>query len=110
MAVRVRVVWVLWGLVMGFFVASLVLRLWNGSALTSSLEGLAYFEEIIWWDVLIPAAIPAYATIGAVIASLRFGNRVGWLCLAFGGLLRETMQPEHASFWLVPARSKEDDG
>jgi len=72
---------------MVFFVASLVLRLWNGSALTASLEGLDYLEEIIWWDVLIPAAIPAYATIGAVTSSRRPGNRVGWLCLAFGALL-----------------------
>jgi signal transduction histidine kinase len=68
-------------------VGSLVLRYLNGSALTSSLEGADYLGEILWWDVLVPAAIPAYATIGAVVASRRPRNPVGWLCLALGLLV-----------------------
>jgi hypothetical protein len=39
--------WSLWGLVMIVFAAGLVLRLWNGSALTSSLEGADYLSEIL---------------------------------------------------------------
>src|SRR5829696_1603565 len=64
-----RLAWSLWAITTGVGVGSLVLRYLNGSALTSSLEGADYFGEILWWDVLVPAAIPAYATIGAVVAS-----------------------------------------
>jgi signal transduction histidine kinase len=80
-------VWSLWAFTIAVGAGSLVLRYLNGSALTSSLEGADYLGEILWWDVLVPAAIPAYATIGAVVASRRPRNPVGWLCLALGLLV-----------------------
>ena len=79
--------WSLWAFTIAVGAGSLVLRYLNGSALTSSLEGADYLGEILWWDVLVPAAIPAYATIGAVVASRRPRNPVGWLCLALGLLV-----------------------
>src|ERR671911_557778 len=82
-----RLVWSLWAFTIAVGAGSLVLRYLNGSALTSSLEGADYLGEILWWDVLVPAAIPAYATIGAVVASRRPRNPVGWLCLALGLLV-----------------------
>ena len=82
-----RLAWTLWGLVIVLAAASLVLRLWNGSAMGSSVEGAERLSEFLWWVVLIPALVPAYATVGAVVASRRPRNPVGWLCLAFGVLV-----------------------
>jgi len=67
--------------------AFVVLHLWNFSEMTSHLEGPDYLSEILFWTVLFPAAIPAYATVGAVVASRHPGNWVGWLCLAMGALI-----------------------
>lgn len=82
-----RLAWSLWALILAVGAASLVLRYANGSALTGSLEGAGYLAEILWWDVLVPAAIPAYATVGAVVASRRPRNPVGWMCLALAVLV-----------------------
>jgi hypothetical protein len=38
-------------------------------------------------SLIIVLSIPAFATVGAVVATLRPKNGVGWLCLAFGLLL-----------------------
>ncbi|MBA3424288.1 MAG: hypothetical protein H0U04_07015 [Rubrobacter sp.] len=71
-----RIAWSLWCLAMVFFVASLVLRLWNGSALTSSLEGLEYLEEIIWWDVLLLNRTLVYGLLTAMLALVYVGSVV----------------------------------
>ena len=75
--------WSLWGVVMVLAVASFALRLWNGTAgpSRSDMEELA---NVLYWMVLIPATVPAYASVGAIVAWRRPENKVGWLCLAFG--------------------------
>ncbi len=80
-------VWSVWGLVIVLAAASLVLRLWNGAALGSSVVGAERLSEFLWWVVLIPALVPAYATVGAIVAWRRPNNGVGWLCLALGMLV-----------------------
>jgi hypothetical protein len=39
---------------------------------------------VLIYDVLIPTLILAYTTVGAMVASLRPKNGVGWLCLSVG--------------------------
>jgi len=82
-----RLAWSLWVLVMAFGAAFVVLSLWSSLDSASSLEGLDYLSEILWFGVLVPVAAPAYATVGAVVASLRPKNGIGWLCLFFSILL-----------------------
>jgi hypothetical protein len=79
--------WLVWALVIVTAAAFVVLQLWNFSEMTSFLEGPDYLSELVIWTVLFPAAIPAYATVGAVVASRRPGNWVGWLCLAMGAVI-----------------------
>lgn len=80
----VRLAWSLWAVALAVGAASLVLVSMNGGTVTVKLEGPGYLAEILWWDVLVPAAIPAFATVGVFIASRRPENAVGWLCLAVG--------------------------
>jgi hypothetical protein len=77
--------WLLWGLVIVLAVASLILRPWI--APQSTHEGTWHLEDILWWSILIPALVPAYATVGALVVARRPGNPVGWLCLALGALV-----------------------
>ena len=65
--------------------ASFILRNWI--APESPHEGTWHLEDILWWSVLIPALVPAYATVGALVVARRPGNPVGWLCLALGALV-----------------------
>ena len=41
------------------------------------------FANVLQMGILV-LAIPAYATVGAIVASLRPKNGVGWLCLVLG--------------------------
>jgi hypothetical protein len=80
-----RLAWSLWGLVIVLAVASFILRHWI--APQSQHQGTWQLEDILWWSVLIPALVPAYATVGALVVARRPGNPVGWLCLALGALV-----------------------
>jgi hypothetical protein len=80
-----RLAWSLWGLVIVLAVASFILRHWI--APQSTHEGTWHLEDILWWSILIPALVPAYATVGALVVARRPGNPVGWLCLALGALV-----------------------
>jgi hypothetical protein len=62
---------------MAFGMAFVVLGLWESFDSTSPLEDLDHFAEFLWFGVLVPAAIPAFATVGAVVASRRPENWVG---------------------------------
>jgi hypothetical protein len=66
-------------------VASFILRNWI--APESQHQGTWHLEDILWWSVLIPALVPAYATVGALVVARRPGSPVGWLCLALGALV-----------------------
>ena len=83
MSASARLAWTLWGLVIILAAASLVLRLWTDVVSGSSIEGAQRLSEFLWWVVL----IPAYATVGAIVASRRPANGVGWLCIALGMLV-----------------------
>jgi hypothetical protein len=66
-------------------VASFILRHWV--APQSQHEGTWGLQDILWWSILIPALVPAYATVGALVVARWPGNPVGWLCLALGALV-----------------------
>ena len=86
--VATLIAWSLWGL--SIFVITALLYPWQVNqywyVLTQphlvSLDTLgATVEEILGY-----ATVPAYATIGALVASLRPRNGVGWLCLALASI------------------------
>ena len=80
-----RLAWSLWALELVLWLA---LYPWLVISLGDAPEGASSagedLEDLLWWVLLIPAAIPAYATVGALVASRRPRNAVGWLCLALG--------------------------
>lgn len=76
--------WSFWVLVMLSALVSFVLRTWNTAALIHLVQGAQYLQELLNWAILTPLTAPAFGTVGAIIASRRPKNRVGWLCLALG--------------------------
>jgi hypothetical protein len=77
--------WAFWGLIMLLALLSFVLRTWNliGAGLLGMADGLQLAYEVMWWMVLMPLAVPAYATMGALVAARQPRNVVGWLGLGF---------------------------
>jgi hypothetical protein len=78
-----RLAWSLWGLVIVPAVASFILGHWM--APQSPHEGTWHLENILWWSVLIPALVPAYATVGALVVARRPATRLAgcaslWAC------------------------------
>jgi hypothetical protein len=101
-AAATRLAWSLWGLVIVLAVASFILRNWI--APESQHQGTWHLEDILWWSVLIPALVPAYATVGALVVARRPGNPVGWLCLALGALVAlEDVVWQLSSQYVIPA-------
>ena len=78
--------WLFWLLVLVFATASFVLRIQINSLLLQRerIEGAEYLQQTLYYVIFVPALAPTYGTVGAIIASRRPGNGVGWLCLAFG--------------------------
>lgn len=79
----------LWALSMTLIAASFIFRTWNTPGVIESLgvTGWDLFFEITWWSVLIPAAAPAYAIMGLLIATRKPSNPIGWLALALSILI-----------------------
>jgi hypothetical protein len=65
---------------------SFALRMWNqfSAGLLGMTQGLQLAYELIYWMILMPLAVPAYATMGALVAARQPRNVVGWLGLGFG--------------------------
>jgi len=76
--------WSFWVLVMACAVVSFVLRTWNTAPLLPTVQGAQLLQEVLYWVILTPLTAPAFGTVGAIIASRRPNNGVGWLCLALG--------------------------
>lgn len=69
--------WTLWGLALVCAFVSFVLRTWNTPALMPNVTGASAFREYLYWIVLFPAAVPAYATVGVVVAARRPRHSIG---------------------------------
>jgi hypothetical protein len=74
--------WLLWVLILAFGATSLDLSdvRFSWYVLTHNLGRPEDIGDVLITSLLV-LAIPAYATVGALVASLRPKNGVGWLCL-----------------------------
>jgi len=72
---------------------------WSSLTHPSYLDGEAIVESL--GGLIFVLALPAFATVGAVVAMLRPKNGVGWLCLAFCVLLVLVgMRPGGEAYWI----------
>jgi drug/metabolite transporter (DMT)-like permease len=91
--------WLLWIAILVFGASLLELseRHWFWYVLTHPLRSPGYLGEVLSSGILI-FAVPAYSTVGAIVASLRPKNGVGWLCLALSlFLVLGSWQPENVA-------------
>jgi hypothetical protein len=95
--------WLAWSLWMVIMISGATLLFpldlrWNWYVLTHYFYRYPEdFTDVLTSGIVI-LAVPAYATVGAIIVSLRPRNGVGWLCLAFGLIsVLVSWQPEYGS-------------
>lgn len=81
------ITWLSWGLILALAATTLVLRVQNFFGLIGPIESNLWLLAVFYWLILVPVAVPAYATVGAVIVARRPANWVGWLCLALALLV-----------------------
>jgi hypothetical protein len=92
-----RLAWILCAVALGLLVASVVLALLNGLVPSSSWGTRAY-------PLLVCVAGATFPVVGALIASRRPGNAVGWVCLAIGvGIATELVATQYALYALETA-------
>jgi hypothetical protein len=68
-------------MVFGASLLELYQRYWFWYVLTHPFIDPSYLSEVLMSGIVV-FAVPAYSTVGAIVASLRPKNGVGWLCLA----------------------------
>ncbi len=76
-----------WLAITALALLSFALQRVNRSTLPLPVDGPELLGETLYWSILIPAAVPAYATVGAIIAARRPRNATGWLCLFLAGVV-----------------------
>jgi tryptophan-rich sensory protein len=79
--------WLLWALIiaLGEILVFPYQTSWFSLTHPAYLDGEAIVESL--GGLIFVLALPAFATVGAMVATLRPKNGVGWLCLTFGLLL-----------------------
>jgi signal transduction histidine kinase len=93
--------WLLWVLVVTFGLAVVAPYQLDWYMLTDFNPGPEQFAVNVGGLIFV-LAIPAYATVGAVVATLRPKNAIGWLCLALSFLLVLVGMQTGASTFGVP--------
>jgi signal transduction histidine kinase len=86
--------WLFWVLVLVCATASFALKfnslflgyenIASGGYLQENIGGEEYLQQVLYQVILVSTLAPAYGTVGAIVASRRPANGVGWLCLALG--------------------------
>jgi hypothetical protein len=94
-----RLAWSIWAATLGLIVAALALGPANPGRLPVGHVGLS-------------AAFLSFATVGALLASRRPGNAVGWICCAIGLGVALAVAPLDtcATPWHTPARCQRPPG